>query len=115
MDTKAFMTMVKKEMKVGALKYTAYSGGIIEKIAVLGGSGFFGLEAAKRSGAHAFITSDVKYHEYFEADGDILLLDIGHYESEQFTQDLIQRVLQEKFPTFAHLLTRHSTNPVNYL
>lgn len=115
MEPMAFMEMVRREMKVGALKYTHYTGETIQKVAVLGGSGIFGLEAAKRSGAQAFITADVKYHEYFEADGDILLMDIGHYESEQFTQDLIQRVLQEKIPTFAHLLTRHSTNPVNYL
>lgn len=115
MEPRAFMEMVRNEMKVGALKYTHYTGETIQKVAVLGGSGIFGLEAAKRSGAQAFITADVKYHEYFEADGDILLMDIGHYESEQFTQDLIQRVLQEKIPTFAHLLTRHSTNPVNYL
>jgi dinuclear metal center YbgI/SA1388 family protein len=115
MGHQEFMEHVKEKMKVGALKYTSFTGARIEKVALLGGSGIFGLEAAKKSGAQAFITSDVKYHDYFEADGDILLMDIGHYESEQFTQDLIQRVLEEKFPTFAHLLTRHSTNPVNYL
>ena len=115
MDPEAFLAQVKSSMSLKFLKYTGYSKGRIKRVALLGGSGIFGLEAAKRAGAQAFITADVKYHEFFEADGDLLLVDIGHYESEQYTRELLQRNLLEKFPTFAHLLTKVNTNPVKYL
>lgn len=110
-----FLTMCKKRMEVGALKHTALCFDRIEKVAVLGGSGIFGLDAAITSGAQVFITSDVKYHEFFDADRRIILIDIGHYESEQFTQQLLQELLDKKFPKFANLLTGTYTNPVNYL
>jgi len=115
LSVEEFLKHVKSSMKGQCLKYTEYKQGPIKKVALLGGSGIFGLEAAKLAGAQAFITADVKYHEYFEADGELLLVDIGHYESEQYTQELIQRVLIEKFPTFAHLLTGLLTNPVKFL
>ncbi|MEO6637239.1 MAG: Nif3-like dinuclear metal center hexameric protein [Ginsengibacter sp.] len=86
----------------------------ISKVALCGGAGSFLLNAAKSSGADAYITSDLKYHEFFDADGEILLADIGHFESEQFTISLLADILKEKFPNFAVQKTKIKTNPVNY-
>jgi dinuclear metal center YbgI/SA1388 family protein len=86
----------------------------VKKIAVCGGAGSFLVSAAKACGADVFITGDIKYHEFFEADRSILIADIGHYESEQFTIDLITEILHQKFPNFAILKTEINTNPVNY-
>ena len=72
----------------------------IKKVAVLGGSGSFAISAAKAAGADAFMTSDLKYHDFFRAENQILLMDIGHYESEQFTKDLIKELLNQKFNKF---------------
>jgi putative NIF3 family GTP cyclohydrolase 1 type 2 len=80
----------------------------------LWGAGSFLTQAAIASGADAYITADVKYHEFFEADNRLLLADIGHYESEQFTIDLLADVLSQKFPNFAVLKTGVQTNPVHY-
>jgi len=113
--THEFLNMVKERMNAGAVKHTRICHDSIEKVALMGGSGVFGLNAAIASGAQVYITSDVKYHEYFDADGKIILIDIGHYESEQYTQQLLKELLDEKFPNFAHLLTGVKTNPVNYL
>ena len=86
----------------------------IRKVALLGGSGSFAIGAAKAAGADAFLTADLKYHNFFEAEGKILLVDIGHYESEQFTQKIIHAHLEEKFPNFANISQSSATNPVNY-
>ncbi len=84
------------------------------KIALCGGSGSFLISLAKASGADAYITSDIKYHEFFDADGEILLADIGHFESEQFTISLLADILKEKFPNFAVQKTKIKSNPVHY-
>ncbi len=86
----------------------------IKKIAVLGGSGSFAIADAKRAGADVFVTADLKYHNFFEAENQILLADIGHYESEQFTKNLLTAYLSEKFPNFAVLNSEINTNPVVY-
>lgn len=99
----------------GVVRYTKPLKEKVQHLAWCGGSGSFLLEQAKRVGAEVFISSDFKYHQFFEADNEILIADIGHFENEQFTIDLIGRHLQEKFPTFAVLLTENSTNPINYL
>ena len=83
-------------------------------MAICGGAGRFLLNAAKQSGADIFITSDFKYHEFFDADNRILIADIGHYESEQFTKDLIYDMLTKKFTKFAVRLSKINTNPINY-
>ena len=75
----------------------------------------FLLNAAKQSGADIFITSDFKYHEFFDAENRILIADIGHYESEQYTMDLIADFLRKNFPKFAIHLSKVNTNPINYL
>ncbi len=108
-----FLNGVKKTFDAGCIKYTEFSGDI-QKVAVCGGSGGFLLGAAKRSGAQVFFTSDYKYHEFFDAENEISIIDIGHYESEQFTLDLIKDFLIDKFPNFTPRLTGMNTNPVKY-
>ena len=83
-------------------------------MAVCGGSGSFLLKDAIKSGADAFVTADFKYHQFFDAEGKILVADIGHYESEQFTKELIYNDLKRKFTTFALRLSELNTNPINY-
>jgi len=107
------LKVVKETFRTGCIKYTNYAKPI-KTVAVCGGSGGFLLEKAKRAGADVFITSDYKYHEFFDSDGDIAILDIGHFESEQFTKELIMEYLIEKFPKFAAHLTGVNTNPVKY-
>jgi dinuclear metal center YbgI/SA1388 family protein len=115
MDTLAFLNFLKKQMQAGAVKYTRPVHKEIRKVALCGGAGGFLLGAAKASGAEVFITADYKYHEFFDADGDIIIADIGHYESEHFTKQLLFDILSDKFPNFALHLTDVNTNPVNYL
>lgn len=109
-----FFAFLKDRMQVAVIKHTAITSQMIDRVALCGGSGGFLLQAAKESGAQVFITSDYKYHEFFDADGDIIIADIGHYESEQFTVDLLQRLVSEKFSTFAALKSDVITNPVTY-
>ena len=111
----AFLKKVKKELKAGVVKHTPLLGRNVETVAVCGGSGRFLLPNAMASNADVYITSDVKYHEFFDTEGRIVLADVGHYESEQFTKDLLYRHLSEKFATFAFLLSKVNTNPVNYI
>ncbi|MEM6966410.1 MAG: Nif3-like dinuclear metal center hexameric protein, partial [Bacteroidota bacterium] len=87
----------------------------IHKVALCGGAGGFLLKDAIRQGADIFITSDYKYHEFFDADGKIIIADIGHYESEQFTIELLHGIISQKFSNFAAHFTEVNTNPVNYL
>jgi len=83
-------------------------------VAVCGGSGSFLLKEAIQAGADLFVTADFKYHQFFDAEGKIIIADIGHYESEQFTSEIFAEILNEKFPNFAILLSNLSTNPVKY-
>ena len=106
---------VYKRQAVSCVKHTALLGQPIKKVAVCGGSGRFLLEDAKALGADIFISSDFKYHEFFDADGQIVIADIGHYESEQHTTKMLQALLKTKFSTFAAHCTKVNTNPVNYL
>ena len=108
------LSRLKTAFSLEVIRHSAFIHQKITKAAVCGGAGIFLLAAAKASGAGVYITSDVKYHEFFDADNTILLADIGHYESEQFTIDLLADILQQKFPNFAVLKTEIKTNPVNY-
>jgi dinuclear metal center YbgI/SA1388 family protein len=99
---------------IKAIKHTVLLGKKIQKVAVCGGAGSFLTSAAKAAGADVYVTADVKYHEFFDADGQLLLADIGHFESEQFTIDLLFELLSDKFPNFALLKTSVNTNPVEY-
>ena len=109
-----FLALLKESFNLKVVRHTGFTGKKIKKVAVCGGAGFFLLEAAKSAGADVFITSDIKYHEFFDADGQLLLADIGHYESEQFTTDLLFDLLTQNFPNFAVLKTGVNTNPVQY-
>ncbi len=99
----------------GGLRYTAVVKEQVQKIAVCGGSGSFLLEEAIAAGADVLVTADFKYHQFLEADNRILIADIGHFESEQFTITLLTNYLRENFTNFATLSTETKTNPVNYL
>lgn len=102
-------------MRAGCVRHTPLRGQKIKKVAVCGGSGSFLLNDAKKAGADLFLTADFKYHQFFDADGQLIIADIGHYESEQFTMELIKSLIVEKFATFAVRLTGVNTNPVSYL
>jgi dinuclear metal center YbgI/SA1388 family protein len=114
-DELTFLKKVKKVLNAGVVRHTPLLGRTVETVAVCGGAGRFLLPDAIASKADIYITSDIRYHEFFDAEGQIVLADVGHYESEQFTGDLLFRHLSEKFPTFAFLLSKVHTNPVNYI
>lgn len=111
---KDFLNRLQKVFGLSIIRHTALRGKPVQKVAICGGAGSFLISKALAAGADAYITADLKYHEFFDANGRMLLCDIGHYESEQFTIELIQEFLQQKFPTFAVLKTRVITNPVHY-
>lgn len=113
MEEAAFLAMVKEAFSAPVVKHTALRGKPVERVAVCGGSGAFLIGRALARNADALITSDVKYHQFFEAEGQLLLADIGHFESEQFTMHLIQRHLSAFLPTFAAHLTESVTNPIH--
>jgi putative NIF3 family GTP cyclohydrolase 1 type 2 len=108
------LSVLKSAFNLKVIRHTAFLNKPVHKVAVCGGAGFFLLPAAKAAGAQVYITGDVKYHEFFDADQRILLADIGHYESEQFTIELLTEFLQKKFSNFAVQKTEIITNPVNY-
>ena len=114
MSEKAFFEMVKSRFNTGCIRHSAFRDQPIQKVAVLGGSGAFAIAAARAQKADVFITADLKYHNFFEAEGDILLMDIGHFESEQFTKPLLYDFLRKKIPNFAILLSESNTNPIYY-
>ena len=110
-----FLNHVKDRLDVPALRFTECSHQTIRKVAFCGGSGSFLIGAAKAKNADVFITSDIKYHQFFDGEDELMLVDIGHHENEQFTSDLIHAKLKENFPTFAVRLSDTSTNPIKYL
>lgn len=114
MDEKAFLDHIKETMKTDCIRHTVLKGQKVSKVAVCGGSGSFLLRQAIGSGADVFITGDFKYHQFFDAEGKIVIADIGHYESEQFTIEIFRDIINKKFPNFATLFTNLSTNPINY-
>ena len=107
--------MLKETMDTQVIRHTELLGNPIHKIAICGGAGSFLLEDAIDAGADLYISSDFKYHEFFDANGQIVIADIGHYESEHFTVELLFELLKEKFPNFAARCTKVTTNPVRYL
>lgn len=105
---------LKHQMGLSVIRHTALPDKPVRRVAVCGGAGGFLLNDAVRAGAEVFVTADYKYHEFFDADGRITICDIGHYESEAFTKDLLQQHLEKKFTTFAVILAETVTNPVKY-
>jgi dinuclear metal center YbgI/SA1388 family protein len=113
MDEISFLKHIKKVFRAPIIKHTRLMNKPIQKVAICGGSGRFLLKNAIHADADAFITADFKYHDYFEVDNRLLLLDIGHYESEQFTPEIFYNIIIKKFPTFAIRLSKINTNPIN--
>jgi dinuclear metal center YbgI/SA1388 family protein len=114
MSEDAFLDYLKEKMNTEMVRHSKFRNKKIKTVAVLGGSGSFAIPNAKQKGADVFITADLKYHDFFQAENRILLADIGHYESEQFTKNLLTAYLSEKFPNFAVLNSEINTNPVHY-
>lgn len=113
-DEAVLLAKIKAAFGLQAIKHTKLLGKKVKKVAVCGGAGSFLIGKALAAGADIFITSDVKYHEFFDANGKLVIADIGHWESEQFTIDLLIGVLKANFPTFAVLKSEVRTNPVQY-
>ncbi|MES1217027.1 MAG: Nif3-like dinuclear metal center hexameric protein [Bacteroidota bacterium] len=114
MNEEDFLSHVKEIFKVPVVRHTPLLNKPVKKVALCGGAGSFLIPKALTEGADVYLTADIRYHEFFDANGRMLVVDIGHYESEQFTIDLFQSVLEQKFPTFAILKTEVNTNPVRY-
>jgi dinuclear metal center YbgI/SA1388 family protein len=110
-----FLHHVKTQMQADVVRHTVFTGKNVKKVAVCGGSGSFLLKDAIRAGADVFVTADFKYHEFFDAEGKLVIADIGHFETEQFTQELLAEIISKKFPNFAIRLTKINTNPVKYI
>ena len=106
--------MLKKNLNTQCIRHTELLSKPVKKVALCGGSGSFLLKDAIASGADVFITGDFKYHDFFDAEKRIVIMDVGHFESEQFTIELIADKIQEKFPIFAVLKTEVNTNPISY-
>ena len=115
MDENEFLQMVKEKMQADGIRHSAFLDKKIKKVAVLGGSGSEAIGKAIQSGADAFLTADLKYHQFYQAENQILLADIGHFESERFTKNYIVDYLTKKMPNFAIILSEENTNPVKYL
>jgi len=115
MGEEEFLMSLKDRMNLKVVKHTHFRNKPIRSVAVCGGAGIFLLGAAKRNRADIFITSDVKYHEFFDAENQIVIADIGHYESEIYTKDLLKDKLSEKFRNIALYLTKVVSNPITYI
>ena len=114
MEEYDFFKMLKDRFNLSVIRHTPLRKKVVKTVAVCGGAGSFLIKTALSKGADMYISADIKYHEFFDAEGRMVIADIGHYESEQFTVDLLHDLLVEKFPTFAVLKTSVNTNPVQY-
>lgn len=115
MDEMDFLRLVKQVFGPGCLKHSPVTGRKVQRVALCGGSGNFLVQTAMAQKADAFVTGELKYHDYFLAENRILLAEAGHYETEQFTKELLVQIVKEKFTTFATRISSIQTNPVNYL
>ena len=115
MPAKEFLTMLKQLTNSGCIRHTESFGKDISRVAVCGGSGSSLLKEAIRSKADIFVSADFKYHQFFDSDNKIIIADIGHYESEQFTKELFFEIVTKNFPNFAVHLSKVNSNPIKYL
>ncbi len=115
MDEKEFMLFVKDKMQCEGIRHSEFIGKPIKKVALLGGAGSFAIKNAIAAGANVFLTADLKYHQFYEAENRIILADIGHFESERYTKNYIVDYLRKKILNFAIILSEENTNPVKYL
>lgn len=109
-----FLGFLKEQFDLHVIRHTPLTGRPVKRVALCGGAGSFLVSRALAAGADIYITGDMKYHEFFDANGRMVIADIGHFESEQYTSDLLVDILREKFTTFAVLKSGIPTNPVNY-
>ena len=109
-----FLNFLKDKMEISNLRHSNLLGKNIKRIGVLGGSGSFGIEEALNKNIDCYVTADLKYHDFFKSNNKMLLVDIGHYESEKYTKELILNYLNKKIPKFACVIAKSRTNPVNY-
>lgn len=114
MKTLDFLNLIKEQLKVPCIRHTDLNKDFVRKVAVCGGSGSFLLDAAKAAEADIFITADFKYHQFFDAEGELIIADVGHYESEQFTAHLLSRFVKDKHQELKCSITEVNTNPVRY-
>jgi len=114
MSEEEFLFVIRQNMQTRVIRHTALTGKNVKRVAVCGGAGGFLLKHAIAAGADVFVTADYKYHEFFDAEGKLVIADIGHFESEQFTVQLLYDIIQKKFANFAVRLTEINTNPVKY-
>ena len=115
MSEKEFLLFVKEKMQCEAIRYSDFIGKPIKKVALLGGAGSFAIANAISAGANVFLTADLKYHQFYEAEKQLILADIGHFESERYTKNYIVDFLRKKILNFAIILSEENTNPVKYL
>ncbi|RYG28726.1 MAG: Nif3-like dinuclear metal center hexameric protein, partial [Chitinophagaceae bacterium] len=114
MDPRAFLSLLKSAFGLIVVKHTAFQPRPVSRVALCGGAGSFLINNALAAGADVYVSGDFKYHEFFDANDRIMICDIGHFESEQFTIELLYDILREKFTNFAVLKTKVNTNPVHY-
>ena len=114
MEEEVFMGFLKDRTRASVIRHSALRGKPVEKVALCGGAGAFLLGKARSAGADVFVTGDMKYHQFFEAEGELVIMDIGHFESEQFTRELFYDLLMKKFPKFAIRLSETEENPIKY-
>jgi putative NIF3 family GTP cyclohydrolase 1 type 2 len=115
MNETDFLHFVKEKMQADGIRHSSLLNKSIQKVAVLGGSGSYAIKNAIAAGADAFLTADLKYHQFYEAENKLLLADIGHFESERYTKNYIVDYLRKKILNFAIILSEENTNPVKYL
>ena len=110
-----FLHLLRERFDARGIRYSAPTGRRVGTVAVLGGAGSFALSQAITQGADAYVSADFKYHDFFGAEGRILIADIGHFESERFTKNILHNYLMKKFTIFAVRLSEINTNPIHYL
>jgi dinuclear metal center YbgI/SA1388 family protein len=115
LSPESFLQELKEKLQAQSLRYGKLIPGKVKKVAICGGSGSFLMQKAFAAGADAFVTADLKYHDFFLYQQQMVLVDAGHYETEQFTKDLLFDLLTKKFPNFALQISKYNTNPVSFL
>jgi dinuclear metal center YbgI/SA1388 family protein len=114
MDVHLFLDLLKRSFAVPCVRHSALLPGKVRRVAVCGGSGAFLLQDAVTAGAQCFVSADLKYHDFFNADGHIIMIDIGHYESEKYVLSIFYDLLTKKIPNFAVQISKAGLNPVCY-
>ena len=114
MTEKKFLDFLKNKLPISVLRHSRFHKNKIKIVSVLAGSGAFAIDNAINNKADAFITGDLKYHDFFKSDNKILLVDAGHFETEFFIKNKLQEILKEKIPNFAFVASKIDNNPVKY-